>query len=107
MCDSGYNWPEDTILSCIEVEGEDNYTVGHITNTLILDKDSKPKIIHSGYSWNSQDFISDVEDIVEDEGLVGEDSDGISGLTFGVAFISLGLAAVAINVRSTSNRDED
>ncbi len=106
MCDNGYEWPEDTMLSCIKIEDEFAYTVGHITNTLILDPDGKPKIVHPGYTWNYQDFLSDVEELVEDEGLVDGDSSGIPGLTFGVALISLGAAAIAINVRSKSN-DED
>ena len=43
MCDDGYEWPEDTMLSCVEVDVEEEYYVGHSTTTLILD--TKRKIV--------------------------------------------------------------
>jgi hypothetical protein len=41
------------------------------------------------------------------EGLIDDSSEGIPGLTFAIAFISMGAAAIAINVRSTSNEEEN
>lgn len=107
MCDEGYQWPEGTMLSCVAVEVEEEYSVGHSTTTFILDGERKPRVAWTGDNWNPSDFIADIETLAEVEGLIGESSEGIPGLTFVVAFTSLGAAAIAINVRSTTNEEEN
>lgn len=114
MCDDGYDWPEDTMLSCVEVEVEEEYNVGHSTTTFILDQERKPRVAWTGDQWNPEDFISDIEMLAEDIGLIessNDDSDdwfAVSPtLVFGLsALLALGLAAIAINVSSKSNDEK-
>ena len=106
MCDQGYEWPEDTMLSCIAVEVEEEYTVGHSTTTFILDSERKPRVAWTGDNWNPSDFIQDIETLAEVEGLI-DTSEETPGLTFAVALMSLGAAAIAINVRSKPNEEEN
>ena len=114
MCDDGYDWPEDTMLSCVEVEVEEEYNVGHSTTTFILDQERKPRVAWTGDQWNPEDFISDIEMLAEDIGLIessNDDSDdwlAVSPtLVFGLsALLALGLAAIAINVSSKSNNEK-
>jgi protein SCO1/2 len=107
MCDEGYEWPEDTMLSCVSVEVEEEYSVGHSTTTFILDGERKPRVAWTGDNWDPSEFISDIETLAALEGLIDDSSEGIPGLTFAIAFISMGAAAIAINVRSTSNEEEN
>ena len=102
MCDSGYEWPDDTMLSCVVADVEEEYYVGHSTTTLILDTKRKPTIAWTGDSWNVQEFIGDLEALVEDEGLVETESSGISGFT-AVA----GIAAISIAAARISRKSED
>jgi hypothetical protein len=107
MCDEGYEWPEGTMLSCVAVEVEEEYSVGHSTTTFILDRERKPRVAWTGDNWDPSEFIEDIETLAEIEGLIDDSSEGIPGLTFAMAFIALGTAAIAINVRSTSNEEEN
>jgi hypothetical protein len=107
MCDEGYEWPEDTMLSCVSVEVIEEYSVGHSTTTFILDGERKPRVAWTGDNWNPADFIADIETLAEIEGLIEDSSENTPGLTFAMAFISLGVAAIAINVRSTANEEEN
>lgn len=102
MCDAGYEWPDDTMLSCVVADVEEEYYVGHSTTTLILDTKRKPTIAWTGDSWNVQEFIGDLEALVEDEGLVETESSGISGFT-AVA----GIAAISIAAARISRKSED
>lgn len=107
MCDGGYEWPEGTMLSCVAVEADEEYSVGHSTTTFILDRERKPRVAWTGDNWDPSEFIEDIETLAEIEGLIDDSSEGIPGLTFAMAFIALGTAAIAINVRSTSNEEEN
>ena len=68
----------------------------------------------TGDQWNPEDFISDIEMLAEDTGLIessNDDSDdwlAVSPtLVFGLsALLALGLAAIAINVSSKSNNEK-
>ena len=105
MCDEGYEWPEGTMLSCVGVEVEEEYSVGHSTTTFILDSERKPRVAWTGDNWKPSDFIKDIETLAELEGLIDDSSEGMPGLTFAMAFTALSAAAIAINVRSTSNKE--
>ena len=70
MCDDGYEWPEDNRLSCISIESEDEYFVGHSTLTYILNEDLKPMIVWAGDDWSPEDFISDLEEFGISEGVI-------------------------------------
>ena len=106
MCDQGYEWPDGTMLSCVAVEVEEEYTVGHSTTTFILDSERKPRVAWTGDNWKPSDFIQDIETLAEVEGLI-DTSEETPGLTFAVALMSLGAAAIAINVRSKPNEEEN
>jgi hypothetical protein len=95
------------MLSCVAVEVEEEYSVGHSTTTFILDRERKPRVAWTGDNWDPSEFIEDIETLAEIEGLIDDSSEGIPGLTFAMAFIALGTAAIAINVRSTSNEEEN
>ena len=107
MCDQGYEWPEDTMLSCVAVEVEEEYSVGHSTTTFILDSERKPRVAWTGDNWKPSEFIEDIETLAELEGLIESSSEETPGLTFVVALMSLGAAAIAINVRSKPNEEEN
>jgi len=107
MCDEGYEWPDDTMLSCVAVEVEEEYTVGHSTTTFILDSERKPRVAWTGDNWDPSEFIEDIETLAELEGLIEVPSEETPGLTFAVALMSLSAAAIAINVRSKANEEEN
>ena len=94
------------MLSCVEVEVEEEYTVGHSTTTFILDSERKPRVAWTGDNWKPSEFIEDIEILAELEGLIESSSEETPGLTFAVALMSLGAAAIAINVRSKANEEE-
>ena len=105
MCDDGYEWPEDTMLSCVEVDVEEEYYVGHSTTTLILDTKRKPVIAWTGDSWSPEEFIDDIESLVEDEGLVETESKGIPGFTAIVSIAAISIAAIRIGRKQISNSE--
>ncbi len=113
MCDEGYEWPEDTMLSCVEVEVEEVYNVGHSTTTFILDQERKPRVAWTGDQWDPQEFISDIEMLADDIGIVEKDSSdesgdsALPGPTVVLALSALGMAAITINVRSKANDEEN
>ena len=61
-----------------------------------------PKVAWTGDSWHVEDFLMDVETAVDDLTPPSE-SEGVPGLTFGVAMTALGLAAAAVG----SRREQD
>ena len=98
MCDEGYEWAEGDRLSCVaSADTVIDYSVGHSTITYILEGMS-PKVAWTGDSWQVEDFLMDVEAAVDALNPPSE-SEGMPGLTFGVAMTALGLAAVAVSPR--------
>ena len=106
MCDSGYEWPEETMLSCVAVESTEEYTVGHSTTTFILDTKYKPVVAWTGDSWNAEEFISDLESVVESEGLVESDENNTPGFAIISAIVGISLATVFINARRQDEFEE-
>ena len=102
MCDSGYEWPEDTMLSCVQADIVEEYNVGHSTTTFILDTERKPVVAWTGDNWNAEEFISDVRAVVENDGLVDTDSDSIPGFTTIASIAAISLAAVRIGRKQTN-----
>lgn len=102
MCDEGYEWPEDSMLSCVLADVEEEYYVGHSTTTLILDTQRKPVIAWTGDSWSPEEFIEDIESLVEDEGLVDTDSGKIPGFTILTSIAAISIAAVRIGSKQSS-----
>ena len=100
MCDAGYEWAEDDMLTCIPVESEPEYTVGHFAYTYILDEDKKPRVRYVDDSWLASDFVEDVVELAEREGIISNESEGIPsvGLLISVAVVSM----AAISLRSKS-----
>lgn len=105
MCDEGYEWPEDTMLSCVLADVEEEYYVGHSTTTLILDTQRKPVIAWTGDSWQPEEFIEDIEALVQDEGLVEVESSGIPGFTAAIGVAAISLAAIRIS-RNRNDNDQ-
>ena len=105
MCDEGYEWPEDTMLSCVLADVEEEYYVGHSTTTLILDTQRKPVIAWTGDSWQPEEFIEDIEALVQDEGLVEKESSGIPGFTAAIGVAAISLAAIRIS-RNRNDNDQ-
>ena len=105
MCDEGYEWPEDTMLSCVLADVEEEYYVGHSTTTLILDTQRKPVIAWTGDSWQPEEFIEDIEALVQDEGLVEVESSGIPGFTTAIGVAAISLAAIRIS-RNRNHNDQ-
>jgi cytochrome oxidase Cu insertion factor (SCO1/SenC/PrrC family) len=103
MCDDGYEWPEDTMLSCVLADVEEEYYVGHSTTTLILDTQRKPVIAWTGDSWQPEEFIEDIEALVQDEGLVDVESSGIPGFIAAIGVAAISLAAIRISRNSNDN----
>ena len=96
MCDDGYEWPDDTMLSCVPADIVEEYNVGHSTTTFILDTERKPVVAWTGDNWNAEEFIADVRALVEDEGLVDTDSDRVPGFTTIASIAAISLAAARI-----------
>lgn len=98
MCDEGYEWAEGDRLSCVASAGTVvDYSVGHSTITYVLEGMS-PKVAWTGDSWHVDDFLKDVEFALNSLNPPSE-SEGMPGLTFGVAMTALGLAAAAVGQR--------
>ena len=105
MCDDGYEWPEDTMLSCVLADTVEEYNVGHSTTTFILDTERKPVVAWTGDNWNAEEFIADVRALVEDEGLVDTDSDRVPGFTTIASIAAISLAAVRIGRKQANSSD--
>ena len=100
MCDEGYEWAETDMLTCIPVESEPEYTVGHFAYTYILDEEKKPRVRYVDDSWLASDFVEDIVKLAERDGIIGDDSERIPsvGLLVSVAVVSM----AAISLRSKS-----
>jgi cytochrome oxidase Cu insertion factor (SCO1/SenC/PrrC family) len=100
MCDSGYTWAEDNMLTCVEIQPTmPQYTVGHSTMTYILDDDFKPFVAWSGSDWNVEEMVADIHMVATGSTLADvaidiEDS-WMPGFTFGIIASALGLAIIA------------
>ncbi|MGB1099267.1 MAG: hypothetical protein ACPG34_08370, partial [Poseidonia sp.] len=68
--------------------------------TYILDEDNKPRVRYVDDSWLASDFVEDVVELAEREGLISKDSEGVPsvGLLVSVAVVSM----AAISLRSKS-----
>ena len=104
MCDEGYEWPENSMLSCVVADVEEEYNVGHSTTTLILDTQLRPVVAWTGDGWKVEEFIDDLEQVVEDEGLVETETDGIPGFGVFASILAITLAAFAIGPKSRKSR---
>ena len=100
MCDAGYEWAEDDMLTCIPVESEPEYTVGHFAYTYILDEDKKPRVRYVDDSWLASDFVADVVELAEREGIIGKDSEGIPSVGFLVSVAVVSMAAISLRSKS-------
>ena len=100
MCDEGYEWAEDDMLACIPVESEPEYTVGHFAYTYILDEDKKPRVRYVDDSWLASDFVEDVVELAEREGIIGNDSEGIPSVGFLVSVAVVSMAAISLRSKS-------
>ena len=103
MCDEGYEWPENSMLSCVLADVEEEYYVGHSTTTLILDTQRKPVIAWTGDSWSAGEFIEDLESLVEDEGLVDTGSNRTPGFSSMIAIAAISIAAIRIGRKYQDN----
>jgi cytochrome oxidase Cu insertion factor (SCO1/SenC/PrrC family) len=100
MCDAGYEWAEDDMMSCVTVPPHmPEYTVGHSTMTYILDADFKPLVAWSGSDWNVADMVADIHMVATGSALVDtaidSDDSWLPGFTFGIIASALGLAIIA------------
>lgn len=91
------------MLSCVLADVEEEYYVGHSTTTLILDTQRKPVIAWTGDSWSAEEFIEDLENLVEDEGLVDNGSNRTPGFSSMIAIAAISIAAIRIGRRSQDN----
>ena len=105
MCNEGYEWPEDSMLSCVIADVDEEYYVGHSTTTLILDTQRRPVIAWTGDSWNVQEFIGDLETLVEEEGLIEVESSGVPGFTVIASIAAISIAAISIG-RKQLNKEQ-
>ncbi len=100
MCDDGYTWAEDDMLTCVEIPPHvPEYTVGHSTITFILDADFKPLVSWSGSDWNVADVVADIHMVATGATMIDAAMDGddswMPGFTFGIITSALGLAIIA------------
>ena len=72
---------------------------------MILDTKRKPVIAWTGDSWSPEEFIDDIESLVEDEGLVETESKGIPGFTAIVSIAAISIAAIRIGRKQISNSE--
>ncbi|MDP7373819.1 MAG: PGF-CTERM sorting domain-containing protein, partial [Candidatus Poseidoniaceae archaeon] len=63
----------------------------------------KPVIAWTGDSWQPEEFIEDIEALVQDEGLVEVESSGIPGFTAAVGIAAISIAAARI----IKNQDDE
>ena len=79
-----------------EEENETTTSTSHSTQTFILDEDWNPMVLFTGYDWNVDDFVEDVERAANTaDGLDSDDGSGLPGFTFVTVTASLGLAIMA------------
>ena len=104
-CGRGYEGAEGSRRSCVQVDIVEEYNVGHSTTTFILDTERRPVVAWTGDNWNAEEFISDVRMLVEDEGLVNTDSEGIPGFTTIASIAAISVAAIRIG-RKQVNESE-
>ena len=86
-----------TLMSPEMDEGHENQTsTSHSTQTFILDGDWNPKVVFTGYDWNIDDFVEDVERAANSASDPHDHDDhGLPGFTFATIAASLGLAIIA------------
>ena len=97
MCDDGYQWPEDNRLSCVSIDSEDEYFVGHSTLTYILNEELKPMIVWAGDDWSPEDFTSDLEEFGISEGVIESDGSIIPFLGASSVIALIGASAVMLS----------
>ncbi len=100
MCDEGYEWAEDDILTCIPVESEPEYTVGHFAYTYILDEEKKPRVRYVDDSWLASDFVEDIVKLAEREDIIGDESEGVPSVGFLVSVVVVSMAAISLHSKS-------
>jgi hypothetical protein len=80
-----------------EEENETTTSTSHSTQTFILDEDWNPMVLFTGYDWNVDDFVEDVERAANTaDDLDSGDDSGLPGFTFVTVAASLSLAIIAI-----------
>ena len=57
----------------------DLYEVGHNTVTFIIDKDGKKRLVFTGSTWSTSDFMEDLEHLLHHDTGASEDHDDHSG----------------------------
>ena len=94
------NGPKTTCSRAFLLNPNLEYTVGHFAYTYILDEDKKPRVRYVDDSWLASDFVEDVVELAEREGIISNESEGIPsvGLLVSVAVVSM----AAISLRSKS-----
>ncbi len=100
MCDAGYEWAEDDILTCIPVESDAEYTVGHFAYTYILNEEKEPRVRYIDDSWLASEFVEDVVKLAEKEGVIKEESEGIPSIGFLVSVAVVSMAAISLRSKS-------
>ena len=55
------------------------YEVGHNTVTFIIDKDGKKRLVFTGSTWSTSDFMEDLEHLLHHDTGASEDHDDHSG----------------------------
>ncbi|MGB1897633.1 MAG: SCO family protein [Candidatus Poseidoniaceae archaeon] len=100
MCDAGYEWAETDMLTCIPVESEPEYTVGHFAYTYILNEEKEPRVRYVDDSWLASDFVEDVVKLAEKEGVIKDDSEGIPSVGFLVSVAVVSMAAISLRSKS-------
>ncbi len=101
MCDAGYEWAENDMLSCISIiSDEPEYTVGHSTITYILDEDKKPRVSWLSDKWLPEDFVEDIVTLAEKEGLIEIESEGIPSVGLILSVVMISMAAISVRAKS-------
>ena len=100
MCDAGYTWPGDDMLSCVEIApDEPDYTVGHSSSTYILDANFKPVVSWPGSDWAVAEVVADIHMVATGSKEIGDASDDddswLPGFTFAMISSAVGLAIIA------------
>jgi hypothetical protein len=100
MCDAGYTWPGDDMLSCIEIApDEPDYTVGHSSSTYILDANFKPVVSWPGSDWAVAEVVADIHMVATGSKAIGnsnaDDDSWLPGFTFATIASAVGLAIIA------------
>ena len=71
------NGPKTICSHAFLLNLEPEYTVGHFAYTYILDEDKKPRVRYVDDSWLASDFVEDVVELAEREGIISNESEGI------------------------------